>query len=159
MAQTSCAWGICLRFPATRCTYHQGLPQALTQKLTSLVLLHVHSPYAELPSQQTNKQGLLFSMNNGRQHTHTYLRILNWNRTSIMQRFQSEHQHNLHTPRAVLNSVGNTIALKIAAIWLFSAKTSMLHLQLRNVKTTAKKKLKYNNNKKTKPKQKKIRPV
>lgn len=93
--------------------------------------------------------------------THTYicLRILNWNRTSIMQRFQSEHQHNLHTPRAVLNSVGNTIALKIAAIWLFSAKTSMLHLQLRNVKTTAKKKAKIQQQQKNQTQIKKIRPV
>lgn len=77
-----------------------------------------------------------------------------------MQRFQSEHQHNLHAPRAVLNSVGNTIALKIAAIWLFSAKTSMLHLQLRNVKTTAKKKAKIQQQQKNQTQtKKKIRPV
>lgn len=72
-AQTSCAWGGGLGFPATRCTHHQGLPQALTQELTSLVLLHMHRPQAELPSQQINKKGHIFSMNNGRQHT--YIRV------------------------------------------------------------------------------------
>lgn len=63
---------------------------------------HIHSCILSKP---TSKRSPLFLCFYQTVHTNTCLKIVSRNGTSLNQCFQQEHQHSLHSPRTLLNSL------------------------------------------------------